>query len=241
MERSSWMGWPSTSRHKETVDCIEGAITTSVRTQDSKIYLLTWQDCTSGWATWLLRCQPKGVCLLCVLEDTLQWCKCGYSVSLCHYSCSNKDIHCTKIRVERHVLAKAVSFVTTHIRIKDINIVAWTDSKVALLWVRTTPGKLKLYVANRVSAWGYHPRQVEICFFKTQPPQMWHLEVFAGRAAYCKFWWEGPLGWSLHPICGLKKRTLNQWLPYQNWDHLTLSFPIPLKSGWRPVGFSEFF
>jgi len=93
------------------------------------------------------------------------------------------------------LLARAINYVRTNLTSLQIDrITAWSDSTVALAWIKTPTSRLKTFVANRVA-------QIQ----HMVPPDMWRHVPTAQNSADCasrgltpselinhSLWWTGP-------------------------------------------------
>ncbi len=120
------------------------------------------------------------------------------------------------------LLSKLLQTVQSELNIVSSSVFAWSDSTIALGWIRTPPVKLKTYVANRVvqitealspSHWRHVPSQ-------HNPADVASRGTSIGDLLQHHLWWNGP-----------------EWLrsPPTDWPSLTgtdtLSTPLPeLKS-----------
>ncbi len=120
------------------------------------------------------------------------------------------------------LLTKLLQTVQSELNIVSSSVFAWSDSTIALGWIRTPPVKLKTYVANRVvqitealspSHWRHVPSQ-------HNPADVASRGTSIGDLLQHHLWWNGP-----------------EWLrsPPTDWPSLTgtdtLSTPLPeLKS-----------
>lgn len=92
------------------------------------------------------------------------------------------------------LLAKLVRKVTKAINIEDIQITAWSDSKIALAWIASHPSKWKTFVANRTSMihniipaenWRHVASELN-------PADYGSRGVAPNELINLKQWWDGP-------------------------------------------------
>ena len=98
------------------------------------------------------------------------------------------------------VNARLLKFVVQTLPIKIDNIVCWTDSMVALHWIRGQSSCWKPFVANRVveiqSTWD--PECWRYCPSKENPADLLTRGLTCGDMSSSTLWWNGPR-WLLHP------------------------------------------
>ncbi|XP_017486012.1 PREDICTED: uncharacterized protein LOC108374544, partial [Rhagoletis zephyria] len=96
--------------------------------------------------------------------------------------------------------AKVAAKVLSTITLPAIQTYCWSDSKTTLSWIRSSPGKHKQYVSNRVTqiqeltqvdSWKYVPTA-------TNPADVASRGVFPSQLADLSLWWDGP-PWLLCP------------------------------------------
>ncbi|XP_066589335.1 uncharacterized protein [Prorops nasuta] len=93
------------------------------------------------------------------------------------------------------LLVKLVKYLRNLDIFKDLPIIAWSDNRDVLCWIRKHPSSWKVFVANRVSfiqtelpsaIWHYVPTQ-------DNPADMATRGVDATKLKESKIWWQGPL------------------------------------------------
>ncbi|XP_044751671.1 uncharacterized protein LOC123311669 [Coccinella septempunctata] len=93
------------------------------------------------------------------------------------------------------LLAKLISFIkSTYSSIKIDDIYAWSDSKVALAWIKSSPHKWKSFVSNRTTKiqdlvpperW-FHVRSED------NPADFGSRGLTPSKLVRCTMWWSGP-------------------------------------------------
>ncbi|XP_055916655.1 uncharacterized protein LOC129949299 [Eupeodes corollae] len=98
------------------------------------------------------------------------------------------------------VLAQLMQYTKDVLAIPDVKMYAWTDSTIALAWIRATPAKWTTFVSNRVSeiqrlvgidCWG-HVATLH------NPADLASRGVFPSELESLEVWWTGPEYLRLH-------------------------------------------
>ncbi|XP_039763051.1 uncharacterized protein LOC120635903 [Pararge aegeria] len=108
---------------------------------------------------------------------------------------SGKPMTIPRLELSAALLAaKLCASCLTSIRARIANCIHWCDSSVVLGWIKTSPTKLKMFVANRVaeicentqsSSWRYVPTNLN-------PADLISRGIDANRLRDSTLWWNGP-------------------------------------------------
>ena len=94
------------------------------------------------------------------------------------------------------LLCKLLTTVREAFNIPVENTFAWTDSSIVLGWINTSPSKLKIYVANRVS--NITSDNFWMCVnTKDNPADVASRGIFPSELINLSLWWSGPQWLSL--------------------------------------------
>jgi hypothetical protein len=100
-----------------------------------------------------------------------------------------------KMTLPRLLAARLLMFVKKSLRVSDVNYCCWSDSKVALGWIKGDANRFKPFVANRVQEiqnatdpknWMYIPG-------KENPADILTRGFEAERLISSEIWWLGPV------------------------------------------------
>ncbi|XP_066603078.1 uncharacterized protein [Prorops nasuta] len=92
------------------------------------------------------------------------------------------------------LLVRLLCYIKKNSRLRDVPVVAWSDSQVVLSWLRKHPCNWKTYVANRVSYIQTELPSAEWKYVKTSenPADLASRGATPSELAKSKLWWYGP-------------------------------------------------
>ena len=99
------------------------------------------------------------------------------------------------------LLSRLVAWIQNSLKLEKVPLFGWTDSMIAIAWLRQHPSKWKVYVANRVSeVQQRHPamRWLHVKS-KDNPADCASRGIPASDLADHQLWWHGPLWLQEHP------------------------------------------
>ncbi|XP_062533848.1 uncharacterized protein LOC134202877 [Armigeres subalbatus] len=92
------------------------------------------------------------------------------------------------------VLARLISNITQNLSISFSRITLWSDSTTVLSWIRTDPGRLKIFVCNRVIEIQNLTHNMEWRYVNTldNPADVLSRGLLPSEIRSCEKWWKGP-------------------------------------------------
>lgn len=92
------------------------------------------------------------------------------------------------------LLSQTITFVRRAMELENIPYFLWTDSTIALQWIRKEPHELKLFVANRVRAIQSETKRENWFHVRTDqnPADLISRGVSPEKIVDNKLWWHGP-------------------------------------------------
>ena len=109
------------------------------------------------------------------------------------------------------MLSKLVYQVSTDLSLPEDAVYAWTDSAIVLSWLKTPPGRLKVFVAYRVAEITSRVDTSHLRYVDTlsNPADFVSRGVMPAELIKSSIWWEGPTWLSHSPACWPRRPDIN--------------------------------